>query len=69
MAGWWPPGHIIGYEHSFIHTVYDFIRAIADRKPPRPSFADGVQNQRILDAISRSAASGGWERIPEAANA
>lgn len=64
MAGWWPPGHIIGYEHSFIHTVYDFIRAIADGKPPRPSFEDGVQNQRVLDAIERSAQSGRWEKIP-----
>jgi predicted dehydrogenase len=64
MAGWWPPGHIIGYEHSFVHTVYDFVRAIADGKAPRPGFEDGVQNQRVLAAIERSAASGQWEKIP-----
>jgi predicted dehydrogenase len=64
MAGWWPPGHIIGYEHSFVHTVYDFIRAIADGKAPRPGFEDGVQNQRVLAAIERSAATGQWEKIP-----
>jgi predicted dehydrogenase len=64
MAGWWPPGHIIGYEHSFVHTVYDFVRAIADGKAPRPGFEDGVQNQRVLAAIERSAATGQWEKIP-----
>ena len=56
MAAWWPPGHIIGYEHSFTHTVYDFLRAIdGATPPPRPDFEDGVQNQRVLDAIERSA--------------
>jgi predicted dehydrogenase len=62
-AAWWPPGHIVGYEHSFTHTVYDFIRALAAGKSPRPNFEDGVQNQRVLDAISSSAASGRWEKV------
>jgi predicted dehydrogenase len=63
VAAWWPPGHIIGYEHSFTHTIYDFIRAIAAAEPPRPNFEDGVQNQRVLDAISRSASSRRWEKV------
>jgi predicted dehydrogenase len=63
MAAWWPPGHIIGYEHSFIHTVHDFIRAIADQKLPEPNFVDGLQNQRVLDAIERSASTGQWQPI------
>jgi len=63
FAAWWPPGHIIGFEHSFIHTVYDFIRAINDRKQPRPNFEDGLQNQRVLDAIERSASTGQWQNI------
>jgi predicted dehydrogenase len=63
MAAWWPPGHIIGYEHSFVHTIHDFVRAVADGKPPSPNFEDGVQNQRVLDAIARAAASGRWERV------
>jgi predicted dehydrogenase len=62
MSAWWPPGHIIGYEHSFTHTVYDLLRAIHDGQLPSPNFEDGVRNQRILDAIERSASSGRWER-------
>jgi predicted dehydrogenase len=63
MAAWWPPGHIIGYEHSFTHTVYDFLRAIADGQTPAPNFADGLQNQRVLAAIEQSASSGQWQKI------
>jgi predicted dehydrogenase len=65
ISAWWPPGHIIGFEHSFTHTVYDFIRAIADGTQPRPNFEDGLQNQRGLDAIERSAVTGQWQKIGE----
>jgi predicted dehydrogenase len=64
IAAWWPPGHIIGYEHSFTHTVYDFLKAIKDGKSPRPDFDDGLKNQRVLDAIERSSTSGQWVKIP-----
>jgi predicted dehydrogenase len=63
VGAWWPPGHIIGYEHSFTHTVYDFLRAIAEQKVPSPSFEDGYKNQRVLDAIERSARDGKWVKI------
>jgi predicted dehydrogenase len=63
IAGWWPPGHIIGYEHSFTHTVLDLLKAIAEQKVPQPNFEDGVRNQRVLDAIERAAASGKWETV------
>jgi predicted dehydrogenase len=61
-GAWWPPGHIIGYEHSFTHTVCDLVKAIAEQKLPTPNFDDGVKNQRVLDAVERSAASGRWEK-------
>ncbi|MEO6600486.1 MAG: Gfo/Idh/MocA family oxidoreductase, partial [Polyangiaceae bacterium] len=48
MQAWWPPGHLIGYEHSFTHTVYDLIRAIVEQKLPSPNFEDGVRNQKLL---------------------
>jgi len=61
-GAWWPPGHIIGYEHSFTHTVYDLIKGIAEQTLPTPNFEDGVRNQRLLDAVERSAANGHWEK-------
>ena len=36
LSAWWPPGHIIGYEHSFTHTIYDFVRGVSEGKSPRP---------------------------------
>ncbi len=63
MSAWWPPGHIIGYEHSFTHTVYDFLKAIAKGESPRPDFEDGLKNQRVLDAIEKSAGTGQWVKI------
>lgn len=65
IKAWWPPGHIIGYEHSFTHTVHDFVQAVVAGTPPRPNFADGLQNQRVLDAIERSAGSGRWESVAQ----
>ncbi len=64
VAGWWPPGHTLGYEHAFSHQAKDFVEAIANGVPPTPSFADGLQVQRVLAAVERSAASGSsWTRI------
>jgi predicted dehydrogenase len=63
ISAWWPPGHIIGYEHSFTHTVYDFLKAIESGKSPNPDFEDGLRNQRVLDAIERSAGTGHWVKI------
>ena len=58
MANWWPTGHLIGYEHAFSHEVRDFVASIAAGRNPEPSFADGLQVQRVLDAVERSAADG-----------
>ena len=63
VANWWPPGHLIGYEHSFVHTVVDLVKAVVARKTVQPNFADGLQNQRVLDAIARSARSRRWIKL------
>ena len=55
VAAWWPPGHIIGYEHTFTHEIYDFVKAIDEDKNPTPSFADGLYVQQVLDAVEASA--------------
>jgi predicted dehydrogenase len=55
MRAWWPPGHLIGYEHTFTHEVRDFLAALAEGTPPAPSFADGLQVQRVLAAVEASA--------------
>ena len=58
IANWWPPGHVIGYEHEFVHGVADFVEAIANDHPIEPNFSDGVNCIRVLEAGLRSAASG-----------
>ncbi len=63
MAGWWPPGHIVGYEHTFTHTVLDLINAIVEQKMPTPNFVDGVRNQKILAAIEKASSSRRWEAV------
>jgi predicted dehydrogenase len=55
IKNWWPAGHIIGYEHSFVHTIADFVNAIVARRQTQPDFADGLKTQRILDLIQRAA--------------
>ena len=53
-GAWWPPGHGLGYEHTFVHEVADFVRDIAEGRDPSPSFEDGLYVQRVLDAVERS---------------
>ena len=57
VAAWWPPGHIIGYEHSFTHEMRDFIEAVATGSDPTPSFEEALQVQLVLDAVEKSDAS------------
>ncbi len=63
VGAWWPPGHIIGYEHTFVHAVHDFLDALENDTMPSPNFEDGVKNQAVMAAIERSAKSGKWEKI------
>ncbi|MFC6567130.1 Gfo/Idh/MocA family protein [Actinoplanes utahensis] len=67
MSGWWPPGHLIGYEHSFTHQARDLIEAIATGQAVAPSFADALQVQLVLDAVERSAGLGStWSEVEPA---
>ncbi|MER6690278.1 Gfo/Idh/MocA family protein [Streptomyces minutiscleroticus] len=56
LAAWWPPGHGLGYEHTFVHQARDLVHAVAEGTQPLPSFADGLQVQRVLAAVEESAA-------------
>jgi predicted dehydrogenase len=51
---WWPPGHVLGWEHLFVHENYEFLTTVAESGEYRPSFADGLAVQRVLDAVERS---------------
>ncbi|MGA5186411.1 Gfo/Idh/MocA family protein [Streptomyces griseoincarnatus] len=55
LDAWWPPGHGLGYEHTFAHQARDLVHAIAEGRGPEPSFADGLQVQRVLAAVEESA--------------
>jgi predicted dehydrogenase len=70
VEAWWPPGHIIGYEHTFIHTVKDLLDGIDAGESPAPTFEDGYRCQAVLDAVERSIESGSWTEpaaVPESA--
>ena len=56
LEAWWPPGHGLGYEHTFVHQARDVVRTIVEGRAPVPSFADGLQVQRVLAAVEESAA-------------
>lgn len=56
LEAWWPPGHGLGYEHTFVHQARDLVHAVAAGREPAPSFADGLQVQRVLAAVEDSAA-------------
>lgn len=55
VGHWWPPGHIIGYEHAFVHAVYDFVTALEANTSVEPNFKDGVEIIRVLEAGLKSA--------------
>jgi len=65
VGAWWPAGHGLGYEHGFTHQVVDLVTAIADGTDPDPSFADGLQVQRVLAAVETSSDTRTWQEIPQ----
>jgi predicted dehydrogenase len=66
VGAWWPPGHGLGYDHTFTHEAKDFLEAVATGADPSPSFAEGLRVQRVLAAVERSAAAGShWTNVEE----
>ena len=64
LEAWWPPGHVLGWEHTFVNQARDLLVDIAAEDDPEPSFADGLQVQRVLDAVATSAAhDSAWTKI------
>lgn len=63
-GAYWPAGHIIGYEHTFINIMHELMRGIAGNFSPEPNFADGYRNQLVLDAVAQSAQTKQWVTIP-----
>jgi predicted dehydrogenase len=63
MDKWWVPGLAIGYEHSFVHQVADFLEAYAKKQPAHPIFRDALETQKICDAVLASAKSHQWVTV------
>jgi predicted dehydrogenase len=63
VSHWWPPGHGIGYEHTFVHTIADFVNACAEGKSVHPTFEDGLKNQRVLTAVEESSQKCKWVKV------
>jgi predicted dehydrogenase len=65
LSAWWPPGHVLGWDATFTHEIADLVTAIAAGTDPAPSFADGLQVQRVLAAVEDSAAhQSQWTPVP-----
>ncbi|MBK9166268.1 MAG: Gfo/Idh/MocA family oxidoreductase [Bryobacterales bacterium] len=64
MKNWWVPGLQIGYEHSFVHQVADFLAGLSSGQPAEPTFRAGLATDYVCDAVLRSARSRSWEAVP-----
>jgi predicted dehydrogenase len=63
MKHWWVPGLQIGYEHTFVHQIADFLGGLANGNIPGPSFRDGLATDYVTDAVLAAARSGAWEKV------
>lgn len=63
MSHWWVPGLQIGYEHTFVHQVADFLQSLQDGKPCSPTFREALETEKVCDAVLASAKSHAWEKI------
>jgi predicted dehydrogenase len=62
-GAWWPVGHMIGWEHTFVHAIHDFLACLEQDRMPEPGFRDGVKVQAVLAAVEQSAESRQWEKV------
>ncbi len=65
MANWWVPGLQIGYEHTFVHQVADFLNGLGTKKPASPTFRDALETQYVCDAVLKSAKTNRWEKVSQ----
>ncbi len=65
MKNWWVPGLQIGYEHSFVHQLADFLDGVAKNKPAKPDFKDALETQYVCDSVLKSAKTGRWVKVPK----
>ena len=63
VAAWWPPGHVLGYEHTFVHAVYELMNEINGKKTRMADFHDGAQCVAVLDAVEKSIAERTWAKV------
>jgi predicted dehydrogenase len=63
VGNWWPPGHILGYEHGFVHAVYDLLEDIAHNRPCVPDFRDGAKCVAVLEAVDKSIETSAWADV------
>ena len=64
-GNWWPAGHVLGYEHTFVHELYEFCESVATGKKTSPDFYDGMKCCQVLDAVEKSASEGCWVNVSE----
>ena len=60
LAAWWPPGHMLGWEHTFTHQANDFLAAVVQGARPEPGFGEGLRVQAVLEAVQQSAVERRW---------
>jgi predicted dehydrogenase len=63
LNGWWPPGHALGWDHSFVHQSRDFVMAAGSGEPMFPDFRDGLECIAVLEAVAESARTRGWTLV------
>jgi predicted dehydrogenase len=67
MDKWWVPGLNIGFEHSFVHQLADFLEGLARGKPASPTFKEALETQYVCDAVLQSGKTGRWQKVKKVA--